>query len=53
MGVLAAAFSCVWVLVALYVGRLGWQQRQLAHRIQQLSPQREPFGQPRPKSKAA
>jgi CcmD family protein len=37
MEILAAAFACVWIGVALYVGRLECQQRRLALRLDELS----------------
>jgi CcmD family protein len=36
MAALAAAFSCVWIALALYVGWMGRQQHRLAHRLHEL-----------------
>jgi CcmD family protein len=37
MAALAIAFACVWIGVALYVGWLGRNQRQLAAQLKALS----------------
>jgi CcmD family protein len=37
MTVLAAAFACVWIALALYVGWLGRNQRRLAARLRELA----------------
>jgi CcmD family protein len=36
MEILAIAFTCVWVSLALYVGWLGRQQRRLASQVEEL-----------------
>jgi CcmD family protein len=36
MEILAIAFTCVWVSLALYVGWLGRQQRRLALQVEEL-----------------
>jgi CcmD family protein len=36
MEILAIAFTCVWVGLALYVGWLGRQQRRLALQLEEL-----------------
>ena len=38
MTMLAVAFACVWMFVTLYISWLGFQQHQLADRLNRLAP---------------
>jgi CcmD family protein len=37
MAALAIAFACVWIVVTLYVGWLGRNQRRLSTRLQDVA----------------
>ena len=37
MAALATAFGCVWIVVSVYVGWLGRNQRRLSSRLEELA----------------
>jgi hypothetical protein len=39
MGILAAAFACAWISVAMYVGWLGMQHRRLVVQLRGMRPE--------------
>ena len=39
MGILAAAFACAWISVAMYVGWLGMQHRRLVIQLRSIRPE--------------